>query len=203
MEPNKRFHFSEDSYKLRSSLKNNEVKRSLSLDSARERKERKEKELYDSYKKELTDQRKRELVTGKRKLPSVSHDFSHLPLESVKEEREMSRSQSSAAAESRGGSPDRKNIQAPAATRIASSQFKRLLSRKTKFHKRHTYPKLYNSLNSWDRDPNRVVSFKKIARTVCLTLRWYRLHNFRWDWRIYIFVTFRNNCILGSDLSEG
>ena len=200
MESNKRFHYTEDSYKRRSSLKNNEVKRSLSLDSARERKARQEKELYESYKKELTDQRKRELVTGKRKLPSVSHDSSHLHLESVKEEREMSRSQSSAAAESRGGSPDRKNTQTTVGTRIASSQFKRLLSRKTKFHKRHTYPKLYHSLSSWDRDPNRVVSFKKIARTVCLTLRWYRLHNFRWDWRIRIFVTFRNSCILGSDL---
>lgn len=120
-------------------------------------------------------------------------------MESVKEEREMSRSQSSAAAESRGGSPDRKRVQAAMTVKIVSSQFKRLLSRKAntaKMLKRHTYPKLYHSYSYRDTH-SKDISFKSIARTVVITLKWYRLHNFRWVINCIIFdmiVSFRNNC---------
>lgn len=179
MESNKRF-YSENSSKNfnKRHRKHFGVNRSLSLDSS---KESREKKIYDTYKKELIDQRKRELLVGKTKLPAISNETSLHRLESVKEEREMSRSQSSAAAESRGGSPDRKRVQAAMAVKIVSSQFKRLLSRKAntaKLLKRHTYPKLYHSYSY--RDAHRKdISFKSIARTVIITLRWYRLHNFR------------------------
>lgn len=175
MESNKRFYSEYSSKTLnKRHRKHFGVNRSLSLDSS---KESREKKIYDTYKKELIDQRKRELLVGKTKLPAVSLHR----LESVKEEREMSRSQSSTAAESRGGSPDRKRVQAAMAVKIVSSQFKRLLSRKAntaKLLKRHTYPKLYHSYSY--RDAHRKdISFKSIARTVIITLRWYRLHNFR------------------------
>lgn len=181
MESNKRFYSEYSSKTLnKRHRKHFGVNRSLSLDSS---KESREKKIYDTYKKELIDQRKRELLVGKTKLPAISNETSLHRLESVKEEREMSRSQSSAEPESRGGSPDRKRVQAAMAVKIVSSQFKRLLSRKAntaKLLKRHTYPKLYHSYSY--RDAHRKdISFKSIARTVIITLRWYRLHNFRWD----------------------
>lgn len=179
MESNKRF-YSENSSKTfnKRHRKHFGVNRSLSLDSS---KESREKEIYDTYKKELIEQRKRELLVGKTKLPAISNETSLNRLESVKEEREMSRSQSSAAAESRGGSPDRKRVQAAMTVKIVSSQFKRLLSRKAntaKMLKRHTYPKLYHSYSYRDTH-SKDISFKSIARTVVITLKWYRLHNFR------------------------
>lgn len=179
METNKRF-YSENSSKTSNKRhrKHFGVDRSLSLDSS---KETREKEIYDTYKKELIEQRKRELLVGRTKLPAISNGTSLHRLESVKEEREMSRSQSSAAAESRGGSPDRKRVQAAMTVKIVSSQFKRLHSRKAntaKMLKRHTYPKLYHSYSYRDAH-SKDISFKSIARTVVITLRWYRLHNFR------------------------
>lgn len=178
MESNKRF-YSENSSKTFNKRHREKfaVNRSLSLDSSKESRER---EIYDTYKKELIEQRKRELLVGKTKLPAISNELSRHRLESVKEEREMSRSQSSAAADSRGGSPERKRVQATMTVRIVSSQFKRLLSRKAntaKMLKRHTYPKLYSY--SYRDAHSKDISFKSIARTVLITLKWYRLHNFR------------------------
>ncbi|XP_062610411.1 uncharacterized protein LOC134272175 isoform X1 [Saccostrea cucullata] len=154
-----------------------DIKRRLSLDSS---KERKEKEIYDKYKKELIDKQKRELRTGRRKLPTLLTNSYFLALESVTEEREMSRSQSSAANLSRGTSPDRKHMQSAATVKVAASTFRRLLSKKSRIEKRHTYPKLFHSHSYREREAfRRKISFKKIARTVYITLRWYRLHNFR------------------------
>lgn len=158
------------------------LRQNLYLDSSAERKV---KEKYDTYKRELIEKHKRELLTGKSKLSRISNGNYLHPLESVAEEHEMSRTQSSAATVSRGVSPDRKHIPPVTTTKLAASQFKRLLSRKSKtekIEKRHSFPKLYHSHHYWERDcRKREISFKKIARTVLLSLRWYRLHNFRYD----------------------